>query len=95
MKFTITFKDQDLFTLAAHADIGYWCRADSTDRIVIEAETGKKFKITKASLKKAMEIMPKEAPHAFAEIVTEGDGADSTIGDILVQLACFGKVVYG
>ncbi len=49
--------------------------------------------LNRANLEAALSLMATKYPHHFADILNEND--DATTGDVLVQLALFGELVYG
>lgn len=53
----------------------------------------KKYVLTIADLKKSLQVMANAYPHYFYDLVTEE--GDSTTGDVFLQCAIFGKIVYG
>lgn len=56
-------------------------------------EDGKKHRIDRAALLKGLEIMAREMPHNFADVLNEND--DAGTGDVFLQCATFGEVIYG
>lgn len=87
------------------------CKRDSTEAtdlewILIEDEEGRvkgqrprRFKITRAKIAKAVDAILKDptATEALgsAEKIMSYDTADGPLADCIVQVACYGKVVYG
>lgn len=53
----------------------------------------KKHRLTPAKLRRGLQVMAEKYPKHFADVVT-GNG-DSTTGDVLLQCALFGELVYG
>lgn len=52
-----------------------------------------KYRLTLDGIKKGLAKMAKEYPRDFADLVEEND--DAITGDIFLQLAVFGEVIYG
>ena len=69
------------------------------DQYVIEdAETEEekaegRHPITLADVEKGLELMRDQYPHHYADLVEEED--DAITGDVWLQLAVFGEVIYG
>ncbi len=61
--------------------------------VLQDCETGKKYKLTRKKLERAVGLMAEKYVQAFSDMVSES--GDATTGDILVQLAIFGDVIYG
>ncbi len=53
----------------------------------------KKYKLSLAKLKKGLLILQQKYPHHFADIMRES--GDATTGDVLIQCALLGEIVYG
>jgi hypothetical protein len=49
--------------------------------------------LTGAKVRAGLQVLATKYPHHFADIV--GDNSDCTTGDVLVQCALFGEIVYG
>jgi hypothetical protein len=104
---TVTFEGddwEDIVDIAGYG-INYWCsRAVVNDLnysyTVTEAETGDVYTIWKVQMEEVYgEILDGEysiAPY-IREYFRSGDvgDIDATAGDVLVQICCFGKIVYG
>ena len=45
------------------------------------------------SIQKGLQLMAKEHPRHFSDMVNDND--DATTGDVLLQLCLFGEVIYG
>jgi len=63
-----------------------------------EAETEEekaeaRHEITIADVKKGLELMRDQYPHHYADLVEEED--DAITGDVWLQLAVFGELIYG
>ena len=54
---------------------------------------GKKHRLTLPILRRGLQIMADKYPAYFADIVAEND--DATTGDVLLQCALFGELIYG
>lgn len=93
MKITIKIDPQLVKDVVESAGIGYWASEDEKGRIVDHENNCKKYRLTEAKIKRGLELMPTLAPNAFADILM--DNTDAFTGDVLVQLALFGKVLYG
>lgn len=61
-----------------------------TDR---EADPPKRHRLTEAKLRRGLQVMAEKYPKHFADVMTEEGDADT--GDVLLQCALFGKLVYG
>jgi len=57
------------------------------------AINGKLYRLSIAKLIKGLAVLRDKYPHHFCDIIKE-DG-DATTGDVLVQCALFGDIVYG
>jgi len=58
-----------------------------------EAVQGKSYRLSIPKIMKGLAVLAKKYPHHFCDILKE-DG-DATTGDVLVQCALFGDIVYG
>jgi hypothetical protein len=81
---------------------GYWARIDVGAhqpgwRNYFDAEftedSGETHKLSLDKLKAGLAIMATKYPHHFKDVL--GETGDATTGDVLVQCALFGKIVYG
>lgn len=54
---------------------------------------GQAYELSLDKLKSGLQVLAEKYPHHFKDIITE-DG-DATTGDVLVQCALFGDIVYG
>lgn len=54
---------------------------------------GKVHRLDRAALARGLEIMARDYPRHMADLISEGD--DATTGDVFMQCALLGKVVYG
>lgn len=57
-----------------------------------EPEKGN-FRLDLKSIKKGLQIMAKKYPNHYKDILA--DNTDATTGDVLLQLALFGELIYG
>lgn len=75
----------------------YWAEFDGVKvrvRIDDSAEhAGKKYVLTDSRLRRGMQLMAIKYPRHFADYLAENDDAETA--DVLVQLACFGELIYG
>jgi hypothetical protein len=53
----------------------------------------KKYTLSVAKLMKGLQVMQKKYPYHFANVVN-ADNADATTGDVLIQCALLGDIVY-
>lgn len=53
---------------------------------------GKTYKLTLDKLKAGLQVLAEKYPHHFKDIIDET--GDATTGDVLVQCALFGEIVY-
>lgn len=61
---------------------------------ITDVEDGeKKYPLTLARLRHGLQVMATKYPRHFADILAEND--DATTGDVLLQCAIFGELVYG
>ncbi len=79
------------------AHIGYWGLFTNEARTHVairedEHRKGEK-KVWKLNIQKGLDLMGKNYPMDLSNLVM--DNADAATGDVLVQLAAFGKLVYG
>jgi hypothetical protein len=58
-----------------------------------EGETPTKHYLTMEDVQKGLELMRDEYPRHYADLVEEQD--DAITGDVWLQLAVFGKLIYG
>ena len=58
-----------------------------------EGETPTKYHLTMDNVQKGLELMRDEYPHHYADLMEEED--DAITGDVWLQLAVFGELVYG
>lgn len=63
------------------------CRKDD------ETKQGKRFQIDAKEFQKALTIMAEKYPRHLSDLLMQND--DATTADVLIQLACFGDIVYG
>lgn len=92
------------------ADIGYWARvprgAEHADvlsgkavaivREVDGSHDGKgdgRHELTAAKVRSGLQVMAERYPFHFANLIQ--DNADAETGDVLIQCALFGQIVYG
>jgi hypothetical protein len=54
---------------------------------------GKKYRLNRDKIRSGLKVLATKYPHHFYDILKE-DG-DTTTGDVLVQCALFGDIVYG
>ena len=96
MKITVELNDDKLRNIIGNARIHYWADVIEWDRdnlylIITDRDSGVIYTLTQSRFSdgaKAMSVYPGR----FAELLT-GRG-DSITGDILVQMAAFGEIVY-
>ena len=58
-----------------------------------EGEEPTKYRITLDNIKKGLRLMKEQYPRHWADLVEEED--DAITGDVFLQLAVFGEVIYG
>ena len=58
-----------------------------------EGEEPAKHYLTLKDVRKGLRLMKKEYPHHYADLVEEND--DAITGDVWLQLAVFGELIYG
>lgn len=58
-----------------------------------EGEEPTKHYLTIKDVRKGLRLMKKEYPHHYADLVEEDD--DAITGDVWLQLAVFGELIYG
>ena len=58
-----------------------------------EGETPTKYHLTMDNVQKGLELMRDEYPRHYADLMEEED--DAITGDVWLQLAVFGELVYG
>ena len=58
-----------------------------------ENEEPTKHYLTLKDVRKGLRLMSKEYPHHYADLVEEND--DAITGEVWLQLAVFGEVIYG
>lgn len=80
----IPLVDKMFKALQAAAEIPVYDIEDATELL---------GKISMSSIKRGEEIMVKDYPGHFADIISESD--DANTGDVWFQLAVMGQVVYG
>lgn len=99
---------QDVLVSGLEGGSGYWLQIRNditpmgkdyiktlftTGLMVQDLETKKKVKLTKARIEKAVRLMAQNAPSHFGNMMQEYFDAET--GDVLLQLAVNGKVLYG
>lgn len=106
----LTISDELIINAVDAADIGYWARvalgADTAKMLKSEAtaiifekdgpHTGKgdgRHELTGEKIRAALKIIAEKYPHHLSSI-TE-DNADCETGDVIIQCALFGEIVYG
>ena len=62
--------------------------------LVIEVEDDGKYTLDLEALKRGVKLMSEKYTRHFADMMSESN-ADATTGDVLVQCALFGEIVYG
>lgn len=103
MDFTLSISNEQLVNILTDAGIGYWGKFSSEADIeafiqsnkplvVTDTEERVKHIITQVDLKIAVRIIAVNYPHHIGSLF--GD-YDATTGDVLVQCACFGDIIYG
>jgi hypothetical protein len=104
---TVTLEGTDFEDIidAAGYGINYWCNKALVDikestYTVTEEESGDEFVVTPYQIEKTWgEILDGE--HSIANYIRDyfrsGDvgDIDATAGDVLIQICCFGEIVYG
>ena len=58
-----------------------------------EGDEPTKHYLTLKDVRKGLRLMKKECPHHYADLMEEND--DAITGDVWLQLAVFGEVIYG
>lgn len=56
-------------------------------------DPGKDHRLDRAAIQRGLQVMAEQCPRHFAALVGENDDAET--GDVLLQCALFGKIVYG
>ncbi len=95
-----TFHDQ--ITAAIEGGSNYWARINVgkhqpgwrnyfTARFT--EDTGQTHELSLDKLKAGLQVLAEKYPHHFKDIIQES--GDATTGDVLVQCALFGDIVYG
>lgn len=59
---------------------------------VDEDQSGKEYTLNLEALQKGMKIMAEKYPHHFSDFLADND--DSTTGDVFLQCALFGEILY-
>lgn len=61
-----------------------------------EAHEGKTlYTMRKNNVEDALRVILEKYPHHFGACVADGDSQDAMTGDVLIQCALFGEIVYG
>lgn len=82
-----------------HADKCEEIAAGRGHLLITELESGEdgkpdaQHKLDRAALLRGLEIMAREYPRHFAAIIEENEDAET--GDVLMQCALLGKIIYG
>lgn len=110
-KFTVTHEIDDtqishILTSGIGHGIAYWAEIEVAEfdgdygdcvllgkRLAVKDDEGVVHELDRAAVARALALMPSVAPRHFADLLAED--TDTTTGDVLVQLAVFGEVVYG
>ncbi len=58
-----------------------------------DRESGKIYTLNRASILKGLQLMAEKAPNHFGDFVNENDDADT--GDVFLQYALLGDLIYG
>jgi hypothetical protein len=85
--YTVTWVDDKGATLEIDKDVEYGVMPS------YDGEEPTKHYLTLKGVRKGLRLMKKEYPHHYADLVEEND--DAITGDIWLQLAVFGEVIYG
>jgi len=99
MHLTIEIPDEDIrYLIAAGLDLAcrYWADAkDEGGRLVLHEKDGSgKHVLTTAAMKQGFRVMREKYPRHFANVVNI-DGHDAETGDVFLQCALLGDIVYG
>lgn len=96
---------------ALEGGTGYWAQIDNEkgpnytantcDKIVagkahlliVDLDTQQSRKLDRGAIEAGLVIMAKKYPQHFADMISEND--DATTGDVLLQCALLGEVIYG
>jgi hypothetical protein len=106
----VNVPDELIINALESADIGYWAdvpRGADHEKLLNGAATaivhesegshdGKgdgRHELTGAKVRVGLQVLATKYPHHFADLV--GNNSDCTTGDVLVQCALFGEIVYG
>jgi hypothetical protein len=106
----VNVPDELIVNALESADIGYWAYVprgadhaklvNGTATALVNESDGSHdgkgdghHELTGAKVRAGLQVLATKYPHHFADIV--GDKSDCTTGDVLVQCALFGEIVYG
>ena len=106
----VNVPDELIINALESADIGYWANvprgadhakllSGAATALVYESEgphDGKgagHHELTGDKVRAGLQVLASKYPHHFADIV--GDNSDCITGDVLVQCALFGEIIYG
>jgi hypothetical protein len=86
---------------AAGYGIGYWAAravvdGDERTYAVTEADTGKVYRLTFADIADSIGTLAQGWDDARTAVLEDDAGyIDANLGDVIIQWACFGEIVYG
>ena len=106
----VNVPDELIVNALESADIGYWAYVargadhaklvNGTATALVNESNGSRdgkgdghHVLTGAKVRAGLQVLATKYPLHFADIV--GDNSDCTTGDVLVQCALFGEIVYG
>lgn len=61
--------------------------------LITDTDSGKEYRLDRKAVERGLQVMAEKYPQHLSDIVHEND--DATTGDVLLQCALLGEVVYG
>lgn len=100
MEIKVEISQECIDDLLERAGILYWARpiGFGDELKIVDLETDKEYTITNTMIQNGLIEMSQHSPHTFGTILSwdhKDDNTDMNTGDILIQYAIFGEVMYG
>ncbi len=70
-----------------------WANYFTASFVKLDTRGGHKFTLSTAKLVTGLHVLASKYPHHFGDILCQR--GDATTGDVLVQCALFGEIIYG
>lgn len=63
--------------------------------LITDTDSGKSYKLDRKAVARGVKIMARDYANHYADMVSEDGSMDATTGDVLIQCALLGEVIYG